>query len=402
MPERPTRLAIVVSHPIQYAVPLYRRLARRDDLELKVFFTWHDGREAIQDRGFARPVAWDIPLTDGYQFELVNNVSSDAGTHRFCGLRNPDLLERVMSWRPDVVQITGWAWSSHLHLLRALHRRGIDTLFLGDSHLLDGEVAGPRWWLKSALLRRVFSWPAGFLVVGAANRAYYERFGVEPARLHPCPHSIDVGRFAEPASRLDQEAARWRSELGIGAQQKVLLYAGKFETKKRPVDLMRAVARLRDRPIVLAMVGAGELQADMDAVAASDPSRFRVLPFQNQSRMPSVYRLGDIFILPSAHGESWGLAVNEALACGRPVIVSDRVGCAADVVDPGCGRIFKWDDWSAFARIVEALAADAAKLAEMGRCAAKRAWSFDVAVTEAALIAALGKVREQRPMRAAS
>src|SRR5207244_8667044 len=89
-----------------------------------------------------------------------------------------------------------------------------------------------------------------------------------------------------------------------------------------------------------------------DAIAAANPSRFRVIPFQNQSRMPVVYRLGDLFVLPSAYGETWGLAVNEALACGRPVLVSDRVGCAADVVDPSCGRIFHWSDLSALVKIM--------------------------------------------------
>jgi glycosyltransferase involved in cell wall biosynthesis len=391
MPDRPVRLAIVVSHPIQYAVPLYRRLAKRSDLVIKVFFTWHAGEKAVADRGFAQPVAWDIPLTEGYDFELVPNVSADPGTHRFFGLRNPELVARILSWRPDVVEVTGWAWYSHLQLLFALHRKRVCTLFFGDSNLLGAMPRGPRWLIKASVLRRVYSWPTGFLVVGSANGAYYERFGVEPARLHRCPHSIDVGRFAEPAPNLEQEAARWRSELGIEQHQKVLLYAGKFEPIKRPVDLMRAVAPLRDQAIVLAMVGAGELQAEIDTIAASDPSRFRVLPFQNQSRMPIVYRLGDIVVLPSA-GESWGLAVNEALACGRPVLVSDRVGCAADVVDPTYGRIFKSDDWSEFERIVESLVADGAKLAEMGRFAAKRAWSFDVAVTEAALIKALDNV----------
>jgi glycosyltransferase involved in cell wall biosynthesis len=388
MPERPIRLAIVVSHPIQYAVPLYRRLARRGDLELKVFFTWHDGSEAIQDRGFAQPVCWDIPLTGGYQFELVPNVSSGPGTHRFFGLRNPDLLERILSWRPDVVQITGWAWSSHLHLLRVLHRRRIVTLFFGDSHLLDGGTAGPRWWLKAALLRRVYAWPTGILAVGAANRAYFERFGVSPEKLYPCPHAIDVTRFAAPQADVATEAARWRAELQIDRDHKVLLFAGKFEPKKRPVELMRAVARLRDPAIVLVLVGAGALQSEIDALAAAQPSRFRVLPFQNQSRMPVVYRLGDVFVLPSSHAESWGLAVNEALACGTPVIVSDRVGCAADVVDPSCGRIFAWNDWSQFEGCAETMLGDGGRLAAMRSAARQRAWAFDVSVAEAALAAA--------------
>ena len=385
------RLAFVVSHPIQYTVPLYRRLAGRDDIEIKVFFTWHAGTQAVDDRGFGRPIAWDIPLTDGYDFELVPNIASDPGTHHFLGLRNPALLDRVMSWQPDVVHITGWAWFSHLQLLHALSRRGVRTLFFGDSHLLGGKSNGPRWWIKSAVLRRVYSWPTACLFAGSANRAYFETFGVLPERLYPCPHSIDVSRFAEPAAQWEEEAARWRSELGIGSKQKVLLFAGKFDANKRPVQLMRTVAKLHDDEIVLVLAGAGELQAEIDAIAASDPARFRVLPFQNQSRMPIVYRLGDIFLMPSA-AETWGIAVNEALACGRPVIVSDGVGCAADVVDVACGRIFPRDDWSALGKVIEALKQNGDTLSAMGRAAATRAWTFDVAATEATLLAAVNEI----------
>jgi glycosyltransferase involved in cell wall biosynthesis len=386
------RLALIASHPIQYVVPLYQRLGRRTDIEIKVFFTWHAGDQATEDRGFGKRIAWDIPLTQGYQFELVPNVSTDPGTHGFFGLRNPTLVDRIMAWRPDVVHISGWAWFSHLQALHAFHRRGVRTLFRGDSHLLDAEPPGSRRWVKRAVLRRVYSWPAAFLVVGTANRAYYEFFGVERARLYPCPHSIDVGRFAEPAQAFKQEAARWREQLGIAAGQTVLLFAGKFEQKKRPVDLMRAVLRLHHPGIVLILVGAGELQGEIDAIAAADPDRFRVIPFQNQSRMPVIYRLGDLFVLPSARGETWGLAVNEAMACGRPVVVSDRVGCAADVVDPTCGRVFPSNDWSAFGNIVDEWIKNPHEQLQMGRAAAKRACSFDVGISEAALVSAIEKV----------
>jgi glycosyltransferase involved in cell wall biosynthesis len=389
------RIAFVVSHPIQYLVPLYQKLAGRDDTEIKVFFTWHAGERAVDDPGFGRPIAWDIPLTEGYAFEQVANVASDPGTHKFLGLRNPTLLDRVISWRPDVVHINGWAWLSHLQLLFALKKRGVPTLFFGDSHLLDGRAGGPRWWIKSALLRRFFSWPTACLFAGSANRAYFEFFGVPPQRLYPCPHAIDVNRFAGPAAQREEEAAHWRSKLGIAADRKILLYAGKFEPKKRPTELMRAVARLPDPALVLVMAGSGELQGEIDAIAATDPARFKILPFQNQSRMPVVYRLGDIFVLPSGFGESWGLAVNEALACGRSVIVSDRVGCAADVVDASCGRIFRADDWTEFGKTVTAMFGDPDKLADMRRAAGERARAFDVGVAEKALVAAVEGIFQQ-------
>jgi glycosyltransferase involved in cell wall biosynthesis len=383
-----TRLAIVVSHPIQYLVPLYRQLTRRDDLKLKVFFTWHAAGRPVEDRGFGMAFAWDIPLAQGFDGELVPNVSGDPGTHHFFGLCNPALVERVVAWRPDVVQMTGWAWRSHLQALHALNRRGICTLFRGDSHLMDGELRHRRW-IKQAVLRRVYSWPTAFLVAGSANRAYYRRFGVPAERLHACPPCIEVDRFAEPAGELERVAACWRQELGISPEQIVVLYAGKFEPRKQPLQLMHAVRTLNHPNLVIVLVGAGELQPQIDRTAADDPSRFRVLPFQNQSRMPIVYRLADLVALPSGYGETWGLAVNEALACGRPVLVSDRAGCAADVVTPDCGRTFRVDASDDLERTLGAMIAHRDILAGMRRAASARARSFDISVTAAATMTAI-------------
>jgi glycosyltransferase involved in cell wall biosynthesis len=378
------RLAIIVSHPIQYYVPLYKRLARRDDLAIKVFFTWHAGASPVEDRGFNQSVAWDIDLTGGYDFEFVPNTASDPGTHRFVGLRNPSLVARVNAWRPDIVHITGWAWLSHVLAMRAFFKMGKPTLFRGDSHLLNTIRSGPQWWFKRGILRHIFSWPTGFLVVGTANRRYYESFGVKPDRLFACTHSIDVGRFAEPADRYEQEARLWRHELGISDDTCVLLFCGKFEHIKKPIELMRAVKTMPNLRAVLVMVGSGELEDQLQAIAADDPVRFRIIPFQNQSRMPIVYRLADLFILPSA-SETWGLAVNEALACGRPVLVSDKVGCAADVIDPSCGRVFCWSEPSSLLAAIQELT-DYRELAEMGRSGKRRAWYFDVARTETELV----------------
>jgi glycosyltransferase involved in cell wall biosynthesis len=382
------KLALIVSHPIQYYVPLYQRLARRQDLVIKVFFTWHAGTSPVKDRGFNRPVAWDIPLTDNYDFELVPNTSPDPGTHHFFGLRNPTLVRRVNKWGPDVVHITGYAWCSHVLAMRAFYKMGLPVLFRGDSHLLNAVRTGPRWWCKRRVLKRVFSWPTGFLVVGTANRRYYETFGVEPSRQFACTHSVDVGRFAEPAERYEQEARQWRRDLSIPDEACVVLFSGKFEDIKRPMELMQAFQALSNRQSILVLVGNGELDAQIKAIAFNDPMRFRILPFQNQSRMPIVYRLGDLFVLPSG-SETWGIAVNEAMACGRPILVSDKVGCAADVVDVSCGRIFQWDQPSSLITALSELTTDRRKLAEMGRSAEKRAWLFDVSRTEAELIKSL-------------
>jgi glycosyltransferase involved in cell wall biosynthesis len=386
----PKRLAIIVSHPIQYYAPLYQRLAQRNDLTLKVFFTWHSGNRPIQDPGFKMPIEWDLRLTDGYESEVVSNQSPAPGMHHFFGLVNPSLARRVVAWSPDVVHVTGWAWCSHFFLMRRLHLIGIPVLFRGDSHLLDSpSPSGLGWSIKKALLTKVFSWPRGFLVVGTANRDYYERLGVGPDRLYPCVHSIDVGRFSDPSNSYEREASAWRKGLEIPPEKCVLLFAGKFEERKRPIELMRAVNDLANKNIMLIVAGNGELDTEVRRMAASNPERFRVLPFQNQERMPVIYRIGDLFVLPSAYNETWGLAVNEALAAGRPVLVSDRVGCAKDVVEKAFGRIFSWQEPASLPRSIEDLTRDKDRLTEMRKAATQKSWSFDISRTEDQMMAAV-------------
>jgi glycosyltransferase involved in cell wall biosynthesis len=391
---KPIRLAVIVSHPIQYYVPIYRWLAKQDDIEVKVFFTWHEGASEEFDRGFKKPFKWDIPLTQDYNFELAPNVSREPGTHHFKGLQNPDLVSRVEAWRPDAVHLTGYAYASHMKALWTLSRRGIPVLFRGDSHLLDGK-GGPKWLLKKALLSWIFRRPAGFLYVGKANREYYEEFGVPERKLFYCPHAVEVQRFASPHDVWEQEAAAWRMELGIEDGRIVLLFAGKFEDKKRPVQLMRAVKEYADPNVMLVMVGDGGLGEEVRRLADSAPSRFRVLPFQNQQRMPSVYRLGNLLALPSAYAETWGLAVNEAMACGRPAFVSDKVGCAADLIKVGAtGSIFRADDWGDFGEKLAGLLSEREELRAMGARAQAAAHLFDIPATAEALTRAVRHILE--------
>ena len=400
-PGRRARLALVVTHPIQYYAPLYRRLAARSDLDVRVFFTWHAGQSEVFDQGFEKPIAWDIPLLDGYDWEAVPNSALHPGSDRFWGIQNSELSQRVLAWQPDAVHVTGYAFASHLQLLRRLSSRGVPSLFRGDSTLL---TPAPFWKaaLKQLLLRRVFRYPAAFLYVGAHNRRYYEFYGVPPERLFACPHSIDVERFAAGAEAAEEDARGWRESLGLGAQRRVLLFCGKFEDKKQPLALMKALADWPDPNVALVLVGDGPLGGAVRELAGQFPERFRVLPFQNQSRMPSVYRLGEMLVLPSSGWETWGLAVNEAFACRRPALVSDQVGAAPDLIVPGeTGEVFRAGDWGDFRAKLAGMLVEGERLRRMGEAAYRLIQQFSIAATAEGVMKAFCAVTARRSQSAA-
>jgi glycosyltransferase involved in cell wall biosynthesis len=127
--------------------------------------------------------------------------------------------------------------------------------------------------------------------------------------------------------------------------------------------------------------------------AAAGDKRIIFLDFQNQLRMPVLYRVGDVFILPSGGpGETWGLAINEAMACSRAVMVSDKTGCAPDLVKENeNGIVFKYDDSAKCRHFLQSLLADRKKLSLMGQQSAKIISTFSYENIVAAIVATLNK-----------
>jgi glycosyltransferase involved in cell wall biosynthesis len=345
------KLAIVSTHPIQYYAPVFRALAGLGSIDLRVFYTWSQAAaDSMFDSGFGAAVKWDIPLLDGYAYQFVRNIAKRPGLDHFSGLNTPSLAREIEAWRPDAVLI--YTWNSHSHLKALRHFKGrLPVLFRGDSTLLDERA----WW--RALLRRiVLTWVYSHvdiaIAVGANNRDYFAWCGLPLHRIALAPHSIDTVRFGADSKRHENLAARWRQELGISRDAIVILFAGKLQHKKNPGLLLDAFSRLNDGSH-LVFVGNGELESDLKENART-LENVHFMPFQNQSVMPAAYRLGDVFVLPSqGPEETWGLALNEAMASGRAVIASTKVGGACDLIHSGeNGWIFESGDGRALEGIL--------------------------------------------------
>lgn len=384
------RLAVVVSHPIQYYSPWFRWM-RAQGWTLRVFYLWDFGVTQRNDPEFGRALAWDVDLLSGYEHEFVPNVARDPGTHHFRGLDNPGLAARLRAWTPDAVLVFGYNYLTHA---KFIFTSKVPLVFRGDSNLLDQ----PRQpILKRWLLARLYARFAAVTYVGQANRDYFRAFGVPEAKLFHAPHCVDAARFT-PTSATLAEAGALRRSLGLEGKR-VLLFAGKLIPKKQPLELLAAFLALARPDAALVFVGDGEQLPALQALAATRPeATVRFLPFANQSEMPARYLLADIFALPSrGPGETWGLAVNEAMHLGVPCLVSDRVGCQRDLVTDGqTGWVFPAGSPTG---LREALArALSANLSAMKPAVAVRIAGYTYAEASAGLARALGSLPPARTL----
>jgi glycosyltransferase involved in cell wall biosynthesis len=324
------RLAIVSTHPIQYYAPVFRALSESGELELRVFYTWSQAaEEKVFDSGFGGVVTWDIPLLEGYGYQFVHNVAERPGLDHFHGLNTPTLAREIEAWKADAVLVYTWNSQSHLRAMRYFKGK-LPVFFRGDSTLLDEFP----WW-RTLLRRIVLSWVYSHvdvaIAVGSNNRDYFAWCGLTPDRIALAPHSVDTTRFAADADMHTRRALEWRAGLNIEPDAIVILFAGKLQAKKNPGLLLEAFSSLAGGSH-LVFVGNGELERELKQQAGTIKC-VHFLPFQNQAVMPGVYRLGDVLVLPSqGPEETWGLALNEAMASGRPVIASSKVGGARDLV----------------------------------------------------------------------
>lgn len=371
-----------LTHPIQYQSPLIRALGAAG-VNVHVVYGPMAAEWAAHDAELGREVPWDLPLLEGYSHEFVQSPFMFGPVGLLClRSRIKRLLQRL---QPDAVWIHGWGDVYSVAAWNVAWMLGIPVLLRGESHLNCLRGGPLRRWLHRQILMRCFGTVSRFLAIGSANREFYLRYQVPPRKIVDVPYAVDNAWFARTDEAIHQEALEWRDRLGIAKGDMVIGVFGKLKKAKRPDLALRGVALAaaglppEQRPW-LVFIGDGPLRERLQKLAVGlYPERTLFLGFQNQTRLPALYHMVDLLLLPSDY-EPWGLVVNEAMNAARPVIVSDRVGCAQDLVKPQVnGGVFRAGDADGLAAVLRPFLADAALREKAGRDSLSiiNNWSFE-------------------------
>jgi glycosyltransferase involved in cell wall biosynthesis len=331
------RILHIVSHPIQYFVPLYRELTARG-VDLTVCYFRSDGDRPYHDADFRRELQWDIPLLDGYRYKFLPSPAWRGGFSIGAGFK---IVCALAMGHFDAVWIHGYSSLNNVAALLAARILGVPTLLRDEATLLDWRPALTR--RMKWLFFRIVANKAYGLYIGSQNEAFFRHYGFSEDRLFFASYSVDNHYFERQATALAPARNRIRSAFGIPDDRPVILFCGKLIAKKDPLTLLEAFAMLRKRmSCALLFAGDGHLREDIVRLAATgNIPDVHVSGFLNQSEVARAYMAADIFVLPSVHRETWGLVVNEAMNFGLPIVCSDRVGCAADLVhDNENGLVF--------------------------------------------------------------
>lgn len=400
-PAKRWRVAYLVSHPIQYQAPLLRFLAAHSELDVCTLFLSDVSLGSFRDPGFDRELTWDVDLLSGYEHRFL---PARGRTDRIDPLRpwSRDVERTLVDGRFDALWVHGYAHATILRAIRAAKRAGLPVLLRGESLLQGRRNDGFRPWLRERLLPRILRRVDGFLAIGSANRDFYRAYGVTEERLFDAPYVVDNARFGEQALAARSLREELRAELDLDPERPVVLYASKLSERKRPLDVVEAVARLGlqhpERAPYLLIVGDGPQRTEVEqATRAAERqlgrSTYRRIGFVNQTELPRYYDLSDVVTLPSSY-EPWGLIVNEAMAAGRPVVVSDQVGSGLDLVlDGRTGQRHPAGDVRALADALWKIVADRDDARTYGARAAERVAQFDFAAVARGITAALESLR---------
>jgi len=360
------RIAVFLSHPIQYFTPLFRALSESRDVTLRVYYFARQGVEHSSDAQFGVSFAWDVDLLTGHDARFLPRhwPTRDPLDATPLGL-NAGLVDALREdW--DAVLISGYVHLNNWLIAAACQAMQIPVLCWADSNL-RAEAHKPRWKLlgKRVLLSVFLPRISAFIACGGSARAYFEHYGVSPEAVFIAPFAIGIARFRRRVRETSREQlaelrARWRIPQG----PRIVMFCGKLTAAKRPLDVLRAVQRLGRTDTLAVFVGDGELRAELEQSA---PLQAIVTGFINQADMPLVLSLADVLVLSSEY-EPYGVVVAEAQALGVPAIVSDACGChgpGSVLRDGVSGFVYPMGDIERLANHIQQLLDDAGLMARM-------------------------------------
>jgi glycosyltransferase involved in cell wall biosynthesis len=318
-----SKLAIILSHPVQYYSPLFVELAKQQ--ELKVFYGYQPNSLQQGKEGFGQAFQWDVDLLSGYTYEFLENVAHSPSSANYKGCDTPNIGKQLQEYGVTHIVSFGWHLKMYRQALTYAKRNKIPIAVRGDSQL---NPLLP-WWKK--VIKRIY-YPFflkqydAFLSVGQRNQAYLNYYGVDDQKIIFSPHAVNHRFWKVKRKREGSYTFIW---------------VGKFIALKRPLDVIDAFKEFQKEipESNLKMIGSGNLLPKCKE-CADGVDGIEFLGFRNQTELKSLYAQADCLIL-SSESETWGLVVNEALATGLPAIVSSACGCGPDLIDEFTGHTYR-------------------------------------------------------------
>jgi glycosyltransferase involved in cell wall biosynthesis len=381
-------LGIVVTHPIQYQVPLFRHMTATSSVEPLVFFLSEHGLAESFDSGFGREIKFDVQLLDGYEYRMVPNRSPKPSVATALGVFNPSLPAIIQRSHVDALLVHGYSNLSDWLAYTTVIASRIPYLLRGESRPDQQGMHTLKAIAKRALIRPLVRNAGACLAIGEDNREFYSSYGATSEQIFFAPYSVDTERFSAAGAVGRARRGASLASLGLSTESPLVLFAAKLQSRKRPVDLVMAMDQLRGGASLI-VIGDGPLRSEMENLSSSRPW-MRMLGFVNQGELAKWYGAADLFVLPSSR-EPWGLAVNEAMAAGAVPIVSKAVGCAADLVTPDVGWVYPTADIDALARAIRE-ACQPGALMTRRVAARRRSAEYGIAATARGIETALAVV----------
>ena len=348
---------MIYIEPTPYILALVRRIASRADASVDVLFIGADISQA-----------WDLSL-DGIPASYLPR-----GTIAACR----EIARRLSSGKYSMMHLAGWGHPvlTGAMILARLH--GMPVAVETDTTVT---LAQP-WFkrvAKKLLYPTMLGLPAVFLPGGTRQKRYLRHYGVPESRIVIAQMTVDVAAIMNAVKAIAPEARRaQRMMMGVADDDCVFLFVGRLDPVKGIATLLNAFSQMSGRSgkSLLLIVGDGMLRG-MVATAVAELERVRWAGRLTGEALLTTYSMADVFVLPSV--EHWGLAVNEAMAAGLPVIASERVGCVDDlVIDGETGLVIEADGPSPLADAMTRLANDAPLRLAMGVAARQRISSWTI------------------------
>jgi glycosyltransferase involved in cell wall biosynthesis len=343
----PIRVAAVFPEPTPYRAPLLDRVSALSEIDLTVVYaaatvagrTWRveQKHRAVFLRGVRVPGAervlhHDYPLT-------------------------PGIVPALNDLRPDVVVVSGWSTFAAQAAIAWCRVRDVPYVLVVESHD-EGPRPGWRRTVKETVVPPVVANASGVLVTGTLARNSMIARGAPAEHVRVFANTVDVEEFGADAARLAPRRPELRSALGVSPDDVAVLSVARLAPEKGHDVLMRAVAGAGDPRLVLVLVGDGGERSRLEALAKETGVRLVLTGDVEWERIAELYVAADVFALLSER-EPWAVVVNEAAACGLPLVLSDRVGAAHDLLRDGeNGSLVEAGDVDAAARALGELAKD--------------------------------------------